>query len=53
MDLNCAFLIVENKTIDVLRYSDRVYFMRLGEIIYDGMSKELLENRTLLGELYG
>jgi ABC-type branched-subunit amino acid transport system ATPase component len=46
-------MIVENRTIEVLRYSDRVYFMRMGEIIYEGMSKELLDNRALLGRLYG
>lgn len=52
-DSSCAFMIVENRTIEVLRYSDRVYFMRMGEIIYEGMSKELLDNRALLGRLYG
>jgi branched-chain amino acid transport system ATP-binding protein len=48
-----AFLIVEHKSLEVLSYADRAYFMRLGRIVHEGEAKTLLHDRKLLAELYG
>ena len=48
-----SFLIVEHKTLEVLHYADRAYFMRLGRIVHQGDAKALLHDRRLLAELYG
>ena len=50
--IGITILIVEQKVKDVLAISNRTYGFKLGRIAYDGLSKELIENKELLKELF-
>ena len=51
-NLGLTILIVEQKVNDVLAISNRAYGFKLGRTAYDGLSKELIENKELLKELF-
>lgn len=51
-DLNISVIIVEQYIWDALAISDRAYVMNAGKIVYNSLSKELLERRDLVSQLY-
>ena len=50
--LGIAILIVEQKVNDVLKISDRVYSLKLGRVVFDGVSTELMGNKEKLKEIF-
>ena len=50
--LGITILIVEQKVKEVLAISSRTYGLKLGRIAYDGLSKNLAENKELLKDLF-
>jgi len=48
-----SILIVEQFSPRVLEYADRCYVMDMGEIVFEGISKEFKENRKLQQKLLG
>lgn len=42
-----TFLIVEQKVLEVLKIADRVYGLKMGQIVFDGTSKSVLEGGKL------
>ncbi|MCW8816670.1 MAG: ABC transporter ATP-binding protein, partial [Ignavibacteriaceae bacterium] len=50
--LGITILIVEQKVNDVLKISNRVYSLKLGEVAFEGKSRELIGNKEKLKELF-
>lgn len=50
--LGIAILIVEQKVNDVLKISDRVCSLKLGRVVFDGVSTELMGNKEKLKEIF-
>ena len=50
--LGLTILIVEQKVNDVLKISNRVYSLKLGEVAFEGKSSELMGNKEKLKELF-
>jgi branched-chain amino acid transport system ATP-binding protein len=51
-NLGTTIVIVEQKVMDVLKVSHRVYAMKLGRVFYSGESAELKCNSALLKDIY-
>lgn len=51
-NLGLTILIVEQKVNDVLKIPDRVYSLKLGRVVFDGVSTELMGNKEKLKEIF-
>jgi branched-chain amino acid transport system ATP-binding protein len=51
-DYGVSILIVEQKVKEVLEISNRVYGMKLGEIVFEGLSTELKDNKIKIKEIF-
>ena len=56
MDINRIFkvsiLIVEQKVLEVLDISDRIYSIKLGRVAFEGRPEELKGNKQKIKELF-
>lgn len=50
--LGITILIVEQKVKEVLSISNRTYGLKLGRIAHEGPSKDLIDNREILKNLF-
>ena len=50
--LGITILIVEQKVKEVLAISHRTYGLKLGRIAYEGLSKNLADNKEFLKDLF-
>lgn len=51
-EFGISILIVEQKVMDVLSISDRVYSIKLGKVAFEGKPDELMNNKEKLKELF-
>ena len=51
-ELELSMLIVEQKVLEVLEISDRVYSIKLGRVAFEGKPEELNGNKQKIKELF-